>query len=261
MYVRISVLVWILLRLLQVSLQAQDRDSVITFTAIVYDASFRPVQESHVININTRRGTITDSLGIFTIPVHSPDTLLIRNIAFRDTLVPVRSILVSRHVVLSRQYYTLQEARIYDWGSTYWDFYNTVLAMPEQQTLGRSMGLPTQDPDYVPPVMNEAYVKSPLFLIRSPVSFFYYNFSKHARSERTLYWMEKNRAKQEHFNDITGVDNISGITGLTGKDMQHFRGFLLQKMKCDIHCTDLEILEEIYSIWAEYQELEKRGML
>ncbi|MCK5694250.1 MAG: hypothetical protein KAI08_15410, partial [Bacteroidales bacterium] len=156
--------------LLQSRLHAQPGDTLFHLAGIIYDELYLPVSATHVININTHKGDVTDSLGIFRLPVHPGDTLLIRNIAFRDTLVPVMVVHENRHIILRRMRYQLQEARIFEWGSSYDDFREAFIDMPVQQTLGASMGLPRQDPDKVPLEMDEKAVKSAGLLLTSPIS-------------------------------------------------------------------------------------------
>lgn len=234
---------------------AQVPDSVFQLSGIIYDDLFHPVPASHVINMNSHAGDVTDSLGIFRLPVHMSDTLLVRNIAFQDTLVPVIRIIEVKNIRIKRKFYPLQEARIFEWGSTYNDFMEAIIEMPNQQTLGESMGLPQQDPDYIPYDMNEEALKSTAFLVTSPVSYFYYKFSKKEKSARKVYWLEKNREKHELFDKIISPDNISGITGLTGTELQAFLAFLHERMACDFKCTELRIYIEIHGLWEVYQEL------
>lgn len=250
-----------MLFLSQPSLLAQEADSVFDLSAIVYDDLYIPVTTTHVININTHQGDVTDSLGIFKLPVHPDDTLLIRNIAFRDTLVPVRVVRTSRHIRLQRMLYPLKEARVFEWGATYEDFQEAFIGMPEQQTLASSLGLPRQDPEKVPLEMDEKAVKSAGLLLTSPISFFYYNFSKHAKSARKVYWLNKNQEKQDNFETITGHGNLSEITGLSGLELDDFKLFISQRMVCDLNCSELDIYEEIYALWKVYQDLKERGML
>jgi hypothetical protein len=200
-------------------------------------------------------GTVTDSLGIFRIPVHSSDTLFIRNIAYHDTLVPVNSLVSQRKIIMHRKHYPIPEAKVFEWGSTYTDFKKAIVGMPNQQSLGESLGLPVQDPDYIPFEMNEAYLKSPLFLIKSPVSFFYYNISKEAKSARKVYWMNKNMEKQKRFDEILSMESVSSMTGISGEELQAFRVYLYQEIKCDFNCPELQIFTEILALWKVYQEL------
>ncbi len=234
-------------------LPAQSQDSVFFLSAIVYQEDFRPVPASHVINMQTRTGTITDTLGIFRLPVRRTDTILIRNIAFRDRIVPVRDIERQHYVVLWEKYYDLQEVKIFEWGSSYSDFLSAVTRMPPQESLGESMGLPRQDPGYVPMEMQEEAVKSVGYLLSSPVSFFYQNFNRRAKSERKAYWLEKNREKIVMFHETVSRENVASITGLEGEGLERFIEYLNLQMKCDYNCTELQIYSEMYRLWQIYQ--------
>ena len=258
---RILIPVICILLLPQVRLLAQPADTLINLSAIIYDDLYVPVSATHVININTHQGDVTDSLGIFSLPVRSSDTLLIRNIAFRDTLVPVEVVLGIRQIRLQRMRYPLQEARVFEWGASYEDFQEAFIGMPMQQTLASSLNLPRQDPEKVPVEMDEKAVKSAGLLLTSPISFFYYNFNKHAKSARKVYWLNKNQDKHDVFKTITGPENLAEITGLNGAELERFHVFLTRRMVCDLNCSELDIYNEIYSLWDMYQDLRDRGML
>jgi len=250
-----------MLTITQVPLWAQHADSVIDLSAIVYDELYIPVSATHVINMNTHQGDVTDSLGIFSLPVRLSDTLLIRNIAFRDTLVPAKVLRDRGHVRLQRMLYPLKEARVFEWGASYEDFQEAFVGMPMQQNLAASLGLPRQDPEKVPLEMDEKAVRSAGLLLTSPISFFYYNFNQHAKSARKVYWLNKNQEKQDLFNSITGPENLQEITGLTGPELDAFQLFLSQRMLCDLNCSELDIYSEIYGLWEVFQDLRERGML
>lgn len=242
-------------------LNAQSSDTLFRLSATVYDQEFIPVPATHVINMTTHAGDVTDSLGIFRLPVHLYDSLLILNIVFWDTVIRVKDIEANRYIVLRKRSYLLEEARVFTWGATYADFREAFIEMPVQQTLSSSLGLPSQDPEKVPLEMNEQAVKSAGLLLTSPISFFYYNFSRQAKSARKVYWLKKNQEKSDWFDTIVSAENLSGITGLLGEDLDQFQIFLTRQMACDFNCSEFEIYDEIYSLWQTYQELEKRGML
>ncbi len=248
------------LMLIQVSLTARQPDSLMLVTGIVYNPAFQPLPASHVINLSTREGDITDSLGMFQLHAYPADTLLILNISYKDTMVTAARIRAQPQIRLQDRYYALEEARIFEWGSTYGDFKEAIVQMPNRQTLGESMGLPRQDPDYVPLEMDPKAVKSPAYLISSPLSFFYQNFNRQAKSARKVYWMEKNREEMEQFSRIIGKENIASITGLTGDRLLDFQSFLNNRMECDHRCTELELYTEIHALWELYRELESLGL-
>ena len=254
-YSRKNPIAGILLILLAGYLNGQEPDSLFFLSGIIYNESFQPVPATHVINLNTHAGDVSDSLGIFRLPVHRGDTLLIRNIVYLDTLVPVDDLERERHITLRKAYYPLQEARIFEWGSTYEDFREAIVLMPNQQTLGESIGLPRQDPDYIPFDMNESLLKSPGFLLTSPISYIFYNLSRKEKSRRKIYWMNKNREKNEAFDAMVSPESISEITGLTGEALQDFLAYLFPRMSCNFKCAEMMIYSEIYGHWEVYQEL------
>jgi len=251
----------VIVLLFQMKLEAQSSDSVLNLSGIVYDELFTPVPATHVININTHQGDVSDTLGIFHLPVHASDTLLIRNIAFNDTLITVASITRNRYIVLQRKLYPLKEAKVFVWGSSYDDFKEAFIEMPVQQTLGASMGLPQQDPEYVPMEMDEKAVKSAALLLTSPITFFYQNFNKKAKSARKVFWLEKNREKHEIFEGIVSGESLSEITGSSGPKLLEFQSFLLERMVCNYSCNELAIYKEIHGLWTVFQEMDEKGML
>ncbi len=253
--------IFAVLLLFQMGLLAQSEDTLQNLSGIIYDEAFIPVAATHVINMQTRQGDVSDTLGIFHLPVHESDTLLIRNIAFKDTLVAVSTISRNKFIVLRRRAYPLLEAKVFEWGSSYGDFTNAVIEMPVQQTLGASMGLPTQNPDYVPMEMDEKAVKSAGLLLTSPITFFYQNFNKKAKTARKVFWLEKNRQKHETFDRVINGESLSEITGLMGPKLLEFQSFILDRMVCNYNCTELAIYKEIYGLWTVFQELDERGML
>ncbi|MDF1574321.1 MAG: hypothetical protein P1P86_03910 [Bacteroidales bacterium] len=261
MQLRILIPATCALCLMRLPVMAQPADTLFQLSAVIYDESFLPVPASHVINMNSHKGDVTDSLGIFSLPVRLSDTLLIRNIAFRDTLVPVAEMQANRNVRLNRRLYQLQEARIFEWGASYEDFREAFLDMPMKQSLGASLGLPRQDPDKVPLEMDEEAVKSAGLLLTSPVSFIYYNFNKHARSARKVYWLKKNRENQAQFDAIVSGENLSELTGLSGLKLQQFILFLSRRMVCDLNSSEFEIYQEIHGLWKIFREQDEKGML
>lgn len=242
--------------LLQVPVSGQEADSSFLLTGIVFNETFKPLAASHVINLNTHQGVTTDSLGIFSLGAEPSDTLLIMNISYRDTLVTAGRIKAFPQVILKSRYYELEEARIFEWGSTYGDFRQAMVEMPNQESLGESMDLPRQDPDYVPLEMDAQQIKSVGLLLTQPISYFYLNFNKHAKSARKVYWLEKDREKIDLFTEITSTENLSEITGLKSDDLLKFKSFLNEQMVCDYHCSELKLYMEIHALWDLYREIE-----
>jgi hypothetical protein len=237
-------------------LKAQLPDTSFILSCVIYDEAYRPLPATHVINLASHAGDVTDSLGIFRLPARTGEILLIRHIAYQDTLVPAELLRKEHGIVLKPALYPLQEARIFRWGSTYGDFREAIIQMPNRETLGESLGLPRQDPDHVPFEMDDSRLKNPGFLIKSPISYAYYNLSRKEKSRRKIYWLQKNQEKHRAFDEILSPDNISGITGLSGEPLLPFMAYLQQFMVCDFKCTEIDVYSEIYRLWEAYRQSE-----
>lgn len=255
MYSRKHLMTALLLTFVTASLFSQDTDSAFNLTCIVYDEAYNPIGATHVINMNTHEGDVSDNLGIFSLRVDMKDTLFFRNIAYRDTFIPVAAVAEDRYVILKRIIYPLQEAKVFPWGSSYDDFSKAMINTPAPQTLGEALGLPRRDPEYIPFDMDEAILKSAGFLLSSPVSFFYYNMSKREKRRRELFWKEKNKELYERFDSIITRENLSDITGLNGDPLLAFMTYMLKRMVCDYRCNELKIYSEIYAHWEVFQQL------
>jgi hypothetical protein len=160
-----------------------------------------------------------------------------------------------RYVRMERAVYELQGARIFEWGSTYEDFTQAIITMPNQQTLGEQLKWPRADPNLIPYAMDEDYIKSLGFAITKPVSYLYQNYNKKAKSARKVYWNKRNRARIEAFEAILEAENVAGITGLSGEKLLDFMAYLSTRMVCDFKCGELQVYQEIYGHWEVYQIL------
>ncbi len=245
----------LLLPFVTASIFSQDTDSAFNLTCIIYDEAYNPIGATHVINMNTHEGDVSDSLGVFSLAVDMNDTLFFRNIAYLQTFIPVAAVAEDRYVILKRVIYLLQEAKVFPWGSSYEDFSKAVINTPAPQTLGEALGLPRRDPDYIPFDMDEATIKSAGFLLTSPVSFFYYNMNKREKRRRELFWKEKNKELYERFDSIITPENLSDITGLSGDSLRTFMTYMLKKMVCDYRCNEFKIYSEIYAHWEVFKQL------
>lgn len=223
-------------------------------SGIVYDHRYRPLPGTHIFNLSNQRGATCGALGIFRIPAAGSDTLLITNVAYRDTLVEAKRIFEKGYILLQRAYHELPVVQIFPWGASYDDFRKAVLEMPAQRALGESLGLPRAKPGHVPYEMDTLLIRSSGFALTSPLSYLYLNFSRKARSARKVYWLEKDRLKHEAFNELTSRENLSAITGLEGGELTSFIAYLEEHMSCDIHCSELAVLSEIFTLYKAYSQ-------
>jgi len=232
---------------------AQNQDSLLDYTGRVLDKNSYSVPGTHVINMDTHKGDVTDSSGIFIIQSRVGDQLLFRNIAFRDTIIRLSSA-TEINVLLSHKNYPIPELKVFEWGSTYKDFKKAFLEMPMERTLGEKLGLPQQSGDTDPFFLKEDVISSARYFFNSPVNFLYYNLSKTEKSRRKVYELRKNEFYIDRFNKIYCYEEISRITGLQNEELLRFMSFMEKEFQCDIFCNEYQIVAEIFRVWKKYRK-------
>jgi hypothetical protein len=239
-------------------LPAQSEREAYLFTGIVYDEDLLPVPYTHVIARGTGNADVTDRDGVFQVYIRPTDLLSFYNITTRDTAVVVSVDHPFARVVLTRKVYPIGEAKIFSWGSSYGEFIEEVNRLGTEPTLSEKLSLPVRDDAYVPFDMDEDRLGSLGFFINSPVSFIYYNLSKHERSARKAYRLRRDNELIQWFNELLSRENISSITGLTDQDLEHFIIFLNERMSTTYHNSELDVLTEVHLLWDQYREMERR---
>jgi len=224
------------------------------FTGTVYDEDFRPVPYTNVLAKGTGRGDMTDSLGIFQVYIRDTDQLSFYNISFRDTTVWVVRNSGSFYIKLQPRVYALSGAQVFSWGSTFNEMKAEFKKQGVPQEMGEKLDLPRQDPDHVPFELDEKKLKSPGFLVRSPVSFFYYNLSKREKHARRAYRLQENQESIDRFNRVLSAENLEQVTGLKGEALEKFIIHLNKVMICDHNCSEMELISEVLGIWKIYKE-------
>jgi hypothetical protein len=231
---------------------AQDVDSLKHFSGIVYDERFNPLPYTHVLALGSGAGDVSDGLGAFDLKICPTDTLIFYNITCQDTAILVSQKMEYFYVLLKQKVYALNGVKIFEWGSSYQDMVQAFSEIPDSISLGNKLGLPSINPDYVPYDLDEKKIKSAGFLITSPLSYFYHNFSRYEINRRKAFQLERNETRIHKFDELLSVENISNITGFEGDTLTHFMLYMNQHMQCDYRCKELDIITEVHLILEEY---------
>jgi hypothetical protein len=83
------------------------------------------------------------------------------------------------------------------------------------------IGLPKAKPG-TPKLLDDSYIKSLGFALSSPISFFYYNFSKVERSKRRVYELRNEKAQYAVIDSKISRHKIQYWTGLKEQDLDSF---------------------------------------
>ncbi len=238
------------------SVYCQASDSAFILTGTIYNESFTPIAATHVINMNTRAGDVSDSLGIFRLPVHAR-----RYPSFQKYSLPGDSPPGCR--VHGTEVCNLKKNVLSTSGSQECSPGDRAMRIFPGQLLAHLLHRPLvshldsrdRTPTTFPLIWTRLNLKSVGFLLKSPISYLYYNLNKKEKNRRTLFWSEKNRESNERFDAIVSPESLSNITGLTGDLLVDFMAYLFQRMVCDFKCNEFKIYSEIYAHWEVYQQL------
>jgi hypothetical protein len=112
-------------------LRGVDED-LVEFSGIVRDLQHRPLSFVNVINLNDRRGTTSDSRGMFSFVVRPQDTILFSHMGHKGTIHVIPDSLAGQQypadIFMVSDTFQLAEVRVYPW-KTYQEFKEAFLAL------------------------------------------------------------------------------------------------------------------------------------
>ncbi len=234
-----------------------SQDATAFLTGRVYDKyNERGVSYAHVINRAVLSGTISDSLGIFIIPATKGDTLFISAMGYQFDLAVVDSVSADTAFVVNLvpRAYMLPEVVIYEL-NTYEKFKKRFAEIRLEDETYHIPGLPHVKPLGVPSLRDTNYLQNPLFALRSPISFLYYNFSKREKNRRKYYQLleedqVRKRARSKYTDEL-----IIRATGIEEDEIDDFLRFCDFDPQYILSLTDYEIYRLIIERYRQYREL------
>ena len=107
-------------------------DDLVQFSGMVRDLQHRPLPNVNIIILNERRGTTSDSRGMFSFVVRPNDTILFSHMGHKGTIHSIPDSLGGQQypadIFLVSDTFQLAEVRIYPW-KTYHEFKEAFLAL------------------------------------------------------------------------------------------------------------------------------------
>jgi len=107
-------------------------DNLVQFSGVVRDLQHRPLPHVNIIILNDRRGTTSDSRGMFSFVVRPNDTILFSHMGHKGTIHTIPDSLGGQQypadIFMVSDTFQLAEVRIYPW-KTYQEFKEAFLAL------------------------------------------------------------------------------------------------------------------------------------
>ena len=110
----------------------QAEDELVQFSGVVRDLQHRPLSYVNIIILNQRRGTTSDSRGMFSFVVRPSDTILFSHMGHKETIHIIPDSIGGQQypadIFMVSDTFQLAEVRIYPW-KTYQEFKEAFLAL------------------------------------------------------------------------------------------------------------------------------------
>jgi hypothetical protein len=232
-----------------------------TLNGVVIDTvSMSPISNVLVHNESKRTNILTDQTGHFSIKASIGDTLLFTNMAYEPLIyfVPENFNDADIQINLMVKLYDIGKVEIHSFGS-YNDFKQKVLALKIEDKTINIKGLPKRTDKSPPKLDQRKYIESPLFLINSPISFFYYNFSKKEQSRLKFIDLELYKGKQKIIDQKFNHQVIKRITGIDDNKVIAFIVFCNFTNDYILKTSDYDLSLAIKLKYIEFRKLNKES--
>jgi hypothetical protein len=218
----------------------------------------KPVANAHIINLNSKKGTISDPLGYFKIPVEICDTLIITALGYKEFILTITNTFIAQenyyNLVMVPISYKIEAVTITRYKS-YYNFIKDVATREiplteEEQRIEKlthvikdvntdSLIMPEQSPYEIP------YLK----IVGKT---FYFGEDWYSKQRKKIDQKVDLSKKAERLNDILSAEGIERYTGLKGTDAIEFLTFCNFSEKFLENATEYDVLEALLEKQKEY---------
>ena len=213
----------------------------------------RSVSFAHIINETSGFATATDTHGLFTIIGKIDDILKISEVGFKSKflLISENFKIEIQKICLLEDTIVLQEVTVLPFKS-YSEFKNKLLSLKIEDNTYSIPGVTLKNPTTIHNLENENYIKSLGFALSSPISYFYYNFSKREKSIRKYHKLENDKWNQYAIVQKYNPKIVEKITGLKNNETIMFIAWCNLSKEYLLNATDYEIANKIKEKYKIY---------
>lgn len=204
------------------------------------------ISYAHIINETSGFATACDSLGLFAIKGKIDDILKISSVGYKNKfLLVTESFKTSNQkICIASDTIILQEVIVLPF-STYSQFKSKFLSLKIENNTYSIPGITLKNPTTIHNLENDDYIKSLGFALSSPISYLYYNLSKHEKNIRKYHELENDKWNQYAIAQKFNPKIVEKITGLNDKDAVKFIVWCNLSKEYLLNATDYEIATKI----------------
>jgi hypothetical protein len=238
---------------------AQDKKAVTTVSAtLIDDTSLFPIENANIININTVKGTVSDSRGHFTIEAKVNDTLHISLIGYQGVKVRVTNDWIKNkngtNIPLTEKAYALEEVVITKYNLTGFLPIDSKLAPVKENyrynIAGLSLGYEAGEnsPNAFRKVVSSIF---------NPADLLHSVFGKKPAEMRRLREMKKDDAVRNALAERFDRETLAALLGIDKSEIPEILQRCNYSQDFIKEANDLQIMDAISGCYEEYKVLNK----
>lgn len=237
--------------------ETKDEPTTVTGT-IVNGMTLFPIENVSIININTVKGTITNSKGNFTIDARVNDTLHVSFIGYQSIKVRVTNDWLknttSTKIPLTEKAYALEEVVINKYGLTGYLQIDSKLAPVRENTRYSISGL---NYGYEGGQSSPSAYKKVISSIFNPADLLHNIFGKKPAELRRLREMKKDDTVRNVLASKFDRETLAALLGIDKKDIPELLERCNYSEEFVKTANDLQIMDAISSCYEEYKVLNR----
>lgn len=183
----------------------------------------------HIVNKRTRKGTISDTIGLFHIRIQPNDTLVFRSLGFEDNLLVldegIQSKVLFLEVQLLPKTYELEVVDVLALSRESQFRYDFTHMVPEDNSWEKQLIIPGVTKEKYQWIREEEKF-NPKKSFTGPFSALYYQFSDEGKSLQKLALLLEEDAKREQAEEKFNEELLSDFTGYSGDTLFAFYRYL-----------------------------------
>lgn len=226
---------------------------------IISCKDYSPLSYTHIINETSNFYSLADSSGNYSISAKEGDIIRFSFIGYKTCFLIYRMDQFVADVCLIRDTFLLKEVVALPF-KNYTDFKQKLLSIKLEDKEYSIPGITLKERTILHNLEDENYIKSLGFALSSPLSYLYYNFSRHEKNIRKYYELEYNKWNQMAVDKKYNREMVAAITGFKDDKLTEFMAWCNFSFDYLKTATDFEIaskVKEKYLLFCEKRSIEK----
>ncbi len=254
-------LLLLILLIFPIGLLFGQKESFVLSGKLVDKQSHNPIDNIKILNITQKNFTYSNNTGLFKTICSKNDTLVFSGMGYFPKQLTINDSIIAKLdfllLYLEPEFYELKEVTINNLG-TYNDFKRNFLTIKPKQDFVIDLGIPGVKPG-IPRLLDDDYVKSAGFAIKSPISFLYYNLNEKEKSKRKIYKLIYEAPITYEIEKKYNRDKVGKWTGLTDFELNEFIVFCNFDRNFLLHANEIEIIIKTMEKLKEFQQKKEAG--